>query len=140
MRLWPSRRRRDTAGVLGLAHRVRVRLAAPPALRALADAAAPVAAAAIGLGRLVGLVAAGAPVDRLALCLVLWAFLVALVLSALRPRTAYPGELAIAFVAIHELGRGWLEFLRTPGPEPVGQALAFVAAAVAGVALVAGRR
>jgi hypothetical protein len=146
MRLWAPCGRRDIPGVLGFTHRARIRLAArgpllpPVSVRALADAAAPAAAAAIGLGRLVALVAAEAPADRLALGLVLWAFLVALLLSALRRWTTYPGELALAFVAIHEVGCGWLEFLRAPAPDPFYQGLAFAIAAAAGGLLVAGHR
>jgi hypothetical protein len=120
-------------------HRGRFRFA-PPSLGALADGAAPVAAAAIGFLRLRGFVAASAPTDLAALCVVLWSFVVAGLLLVLRPRTAHAGELALAFVAIHEVGRGWLEFARTPAPDPISQAVAFAAAAVAGMALVAGRR
>jgi len=117
------------------------RLGRRHALPALADAAAPGVAAAIGVVRLVRLLA-GAPVgvDPAALGLLVWTFVVAVVLFALAHRTAYAGELALGGVAIHELGRGWLEFLRVPVPDPMGQAAAFAVAALAGLALVLGRR
>jgi phosphatidylglycerol:prolipoprotein diacylglycerol transferase len=90
----------------------------------------------IAAGRLSFGAAHSLPVHPLQVYLGLWALAVGLVLQCYRPRKTFDGQLVLMFLALHETGKGVLEFLRPPlvgGRHLAAVSFAFAALGVLGL-------